>query len=79
MAQEQQHVSKEVKEQILKQIQEEGLSIAEVAKAHGLKPRNIYGWISPRFASAPSLAEVAKLKRENLELKKLIGPKKTGH
>lgn len=35
-------VSKEVKEQIVKRIKEDGVPVAQIAEEHGLKPRLIY-------------------------------------
>ena len=39
-------VSKEVKEQILKRIKEEGVSVAQTATDHGLSEAAIYRWLS---------------------------------
>lgn len=66
-------VSKEVKEQILKRIKEDGIPVAQIAQEHGLKPRLIYSWISKGVTAPPSILEVARLKRENQALKELIG------
>lgn len=66
-------VSKEVKEQILKRIRDDGIPVAQIAQEHGLKPRLIYQWISKGVTAPPSILEVARLKRENQALKELIG------
>ncbi len=66
-------VSKEVKDQIIKRIKEEGLPVAQVASEHGLKPRTIYQWIARGITAQPSVLEIAKLKRENQALKELVG------
>lgn len=66
-------VSKEVKEQILKRIKEDGLPVAQVAEEHGIKPRLIYQWIARGVTSPPSILEVSRLKRENQALKELLG------
>jgi len=66
-------VSKEVKEQILKRIKDDGMPVAQVAEEHGLKPRLIYSWISKGITAPPSILEVARLKRENQALKELLG------
>lgn len=66
-------VSKEVKEQILKRIRDEGLPVAQVASEHGLHPKTIYGWLSKHVNGSPSILEVSRLKRENQALKQLIG------
>jgi len=67
------HVSKEVKQQILKRIKDEGLPVAKVAEEHGLKPQTIYQWISRQVTAPPSILEVSRLKRENQALKELLG------
>ena len=66
-------VSKDVKDQILKRIREEGVPVAQAAGEHGLNPRTIYQWIQRGVKSAPSTLEVARLKRENQALRELIG------
>ena len=66
-------VSKEVKEQILKRIKEDGLPVAQVAEEHGIKPRLIYQWIARGVTAPPSILEVSRLKRENQALKELLG------
>lgn len=66
-------VSKDVKEQILKRIKEDGLPVSQVAQEHGIKSRAIYQWIQRGVSSPPSILEVAKLRRENQALKELIG------
>ncbi|HCJ66332.1 MAG TPA: hypothetical protein DHV62_03160 [Elusimicrobia bacterium] len=66
-------VSKEVKEQILKRIKEEGVPVIQAAQEHGLKPRTIYQWISKGVVDRPSILEIARLKRENQALKELLG------
>lgn len=66
-------VSREVKDQIIKRIKEEGLPVSQVASEHGLKPRTIYQWIARGVTAPPSILEISKLKRENQVLKELIG------
>lgn len=66
-------VSLDVKEQILNRIKNEGLSVKQVAEEHGLSNRTIYGWLSKGVAGQPSLADYAKLKRENQALKEMLG------
>ena len=66
-------VSKEVKEQILQRIRDQGLPVSQVAQEHGLSTKTIYGWISKGITAPPSVLEIAKLKRENQALKELIG------
>lgn len=66
-------VSQEVRDQILKRIREEGVSVAQAAEEHGIKPRVIYRWISKGVTAPPSILEIARLRRENQALKEVIG------
>ena len=66
-------VSHEVRDQILKRIREEGVSVAQAAEEHGLKPRTIYQWISKGVTASPSILEISRLRRENQALKEVIG------
>ncbi|HVY67889.1 MAG TPA: transposase [Patescibacteria group bacterium] len=66
-------VSKEVKEQILKRIRDDGIPVAQIAGEHGLKPRIIYSWLGKSVTDRPSILEVSRLRRENQALKELLG------
>lgn len=66
-------IAPEVKEQILKRIKEEGVSVAHAAKDHGVSEATIYTWLGAGASGAPSWAEIAKLRRENKALLELVG------
>ena len=66
-------VSPEVKQQILKRIKEEGVSITQAAEEHGLSTQTIYGWIAKGVTAPPSVIEVSRLKREVQTLHEIIG------
>ena len=66
-------ISKEVRDQILKRVKDDGIPIAELASEHGITPRTIYQWIARSVTAPPSVLEIGKLKRENQALKELIG------
>jgi len=66
-------ISLEVKDQIINRIKNEGVSVAEVAKDHGVSDGTIYGWIAKKVEGQPTLSENIKLKRENEQLKMLVG------
>lgn len=66
-------VAKEVKDQILKRIKDDGIPVSQVASEHGLRPKLIYSWIAKGVTASPSILEVSRLKRENQALKELIG------
>jgi transposase-like protein len=66
-------ISPEVREQVLKRVKEEGVSVSQAAKDHGIHETTIYGWLGTGAQGAPSWAEYAKLKRENKMLLELVG------
>jgi transposase-like protein len=66
-------VAREVKEQILNRIKNEGVSIAKAAEEHGISDRTIYGWLRKKADGFPVMSDVLKLKRENTALKELVG------
>lgn len=69
----QHRVAPDVKEQILKRIKEEGVSVAQAAKEHGIAEGTIYGWIGKGVRNAPTIGELVRLKRQNEELLALVG------
>jgi len=66
-------IAPEFKEQILRRIKDEGVSVAEAAKDHGIAEKTISGWIAKKTDGQPTLSELLKLKRENEQLLLLIG------
>ncbi len=66
-------IAPDIREQILKRIKEEGVSVSQVAKDHGVHEGTIYNWLGAGAKSAPSWIEFVKLKRENKTLLELVG------
>lgn len=66
-------IAPDVKEQILKRIKEEGVSVAQAAKEHGIAEGTIYAWIGKGVKGAPTIGELVRLKRQNEELLALVG------
>ena len=66
-------IPKEIKEQVLGRIKEGGVSVNQAAKEHGLNPRSIYDWLNKDTVKNMTFAEVHKLKKENQQLKELVG------
>ena len=66
-------ISKEIKEQILKRIKEDGISVTQVAEEHGIHVQTIYRWLTNGLTKPPSWQEFNKLKKENKELMSLVG------
>ncbi|MEK7534101.1 MAG: transposase [Patescibacteria group bacterium] len=65
-------IPKEIKEQILKRIKEEGITVTTAADA-GISPKTIYNWMRSKTLSDGSILEISRLKRENRELAEIIG------
>ena len=66
-------IAPEVKEQIINRIKNEGVSVAQAAKDHGVSDVTIYSWISKKVQGQPTISENIKLKREIEQLLKLVG------
>lgn len=65
---------KELKEEVLNKIKAEGITAVEAAKRYGIDVNNIYRWVSSGVSGIKgNLFEVNRLKRENRELKQIIG------
>lgn len=66
-------IPKEIKEQILKRIKEEGVTVIQAANDAGISPKTIYNWMRNKTVSDGSILEISRLKRENKELLEIIG------
>lgn len=66
-------ISVEVKEQIINRIKNDGISVVQASKDHGVHEKTIYGWIAKKVEGQPTLSENIKLKRENDMLFRLVG------
>lgn len=66
-------IPKDRKEQILKRIKEEGISVSQAAKEHGISDATIYNWLSKGVTGQPTLRDFARLKKENKQLLELVG------
>ena len=68
-----QPIPKEIKDQVLGRIKQNGISVYQAAKDHGLNPRTIYDWLNKDAAQNMSFAEISRIKKENQQLKELVG------
>ena len=66
-------IAPDVREQILRRVKEEGLSVSQAAKEHGVSEATIYGWLGRGVKGTPSIGELVRLKRQNEELLALVG------
>lgn len=66
-------IDKELKNRIIEKLKSEGLSVRQASSEFGISTNTLYGWLDRTAGGDPSALEVAKLRRENNELKQLIG------
>lgn len=66
-------VAPELKEQIINRIKNDGISVVQAARDHGISEGTIYAWIAKKVQGQPTLAENIKLRRENAQLLQLVG------
>lgn len=65
-------IDSEVKEQIINRIKNEGITVVQASKDHGVSSQTIYRWLGVG-TNAPTYSELAKLKKENKALLELVG------
>lgn len=63
----------EVKADILKRVKEQGISVAQAAKDHGIHEATIYNWLGKGASGSPSWSEFSRLQKLNKELYELVG------
>lgn len=66
-------IAPEVRQQILGRIKNDGLTVANASKEHGISEVTIYNWIAKSVEASPSILEVARLRKENKALLELVG------
>jgi transposase-like protein len=66
-------IPKEIKEQILKRIKEEGVTVSQAASEAGISTKTIYNWMRSKTVTDGSILEISRLKREKKELLEIIG------
>lgn len=67
-----QRIAPDVKEQIINRIKNDGITVTQAAQEHGVAEGTIYGWIAKKVDGV-SQSDVIRLKRENDQLKMLLG------
>lgn len=66
-------IDQELKNRIIDKLKSEGLSVRQASAEFGISTNTIYGWLGTRATGDPSVLEIAKLRRENNDLKQIIG------
>ena len=62
----------ETKEEILVKVKN-GETVVSVSSQYGISPKTIYAWLRNQVKPDISILEVNRLRRENDELKRIIG------
>lgn len=65
-------IAKEIKDEILLKIKEGG-KVPSLASQYGVSDKTIYTWLSRTVVPEVSIFEHNRVKRENEELKRIIG------
>lgn len=66
-------IPKEIREQILTRIKNEGVTANQAANDAGVSPKTVYGWLAKGTAGDPNIVAFNRLKKENEGLYQLIG------
>ena len=66
-------IAPDLKEQIINRIKNDGVTVIQAAKDHGISEGTIYAWLAKKVNGAPTLAENIKLKRQVDQLFTLVG------
>jgi len=65
-------VPTEIKADIIDKVKG-GMTVAEAASQYGISSKTIYTWLSNQVKPEMSILEINRLRRENDELKRIIG------
>ena len=68
-----QTISKDLKEQIIERIRNEGKPVASIAKEHGIAPSTVFSWLKRQTENPQYYKEVMKLRKEKQSLMEIIG------
>lgn len=66
-------IAAEIKAEIINKIKHDGVSVAAAAKQYGISDKCIYNWLGTKASNTISVLEYNKVKKENEQLKHLIG------
>ena len=66
-------IAKEVREQVINRIKNDGISAAQAARDAGISVKTVYNWLSRGVEKDGSMLELTKLKKENQFLLQLVG------
>lgn len=62
-----------LKNRIIDKLKSEGLTVMQAQAEFGVPKNTIYGWLRKKADGDPGALEISRLRRENRELKEIIG------
>lgn len=69
-----QPIPKEIRDQIMSRIKNDGVSANQAANEAGVSPKTVYGWLTKEAAKTDcGILEINRLRRENEGLYQIIG------
>lgn len=66
-------IAKEVREQIINRVKNDGVPTAQAARDAGISAKTVYNWLARGVEKTPGILENNRLKRENQFLMQLLG------
>jgi len=66
-------LASEQKKEIIDRVREKGEKVSDLAKEYGVVPKTIYNVLSRTTQNSGAILELAKLKRENEALLRIVG------
>ncbi len=66
-------IAADIRQQIISRIKNDGVTVAEASREHGVSIKTIYVWLSSKAEAPSHILQINKLKRENEDLKRLLG------
>jgi transposase len=67
-------IPKEIRDQILSRIKNDGITANQAANDAGVSPKTVYGWLTKESKTSNcNLLELSRLKRENQALCEIVG------
>jgi len=67
-------IKKEIKDQILSRVKNDGITANQAANDAGVSPKTVYGWLAKESQRGnPNILQINRLKRENEGLYQIIG------
>lgn len=62
-----------LKDRIIEKLKSDGLTVLQAEAEFGVPKNTIYAWLRKKTVGDPGILEVSRLRRENKELKEIIG------